>query len=121
VAIVERIEQRVRSGRISVPTKKKGFKGKRKEIDHVEGGYKGRKNQNYHTPSQIANININSPFPTKKPEPQNFQVKNQIENFPKKNYQRVQEQLPPLSLLLNEMYQKLLSIRQAAPEPLTPL
>jgi hypothetical protein len=83
---------------------------KEKKVNHIEDGYKGRKNspQNYHTPSQIANI--------KKPEPQNFQAKSQI-----KNYQRVQEQLPPLPLPLNEMYQKLLSIGHIAPEPLVPL
>jgi hypothetical protein len=47
---------------------KRGFEGKGKEVDHVESGYIGRRNsfQNYHTPSQIANINLNSPFPTKK-------------------------------------------------------
>ena len=82
----------------------------RKEVHHVEDGYMGKTNtsQNYHTPSQIANI--------KKPEPQNFQAKSQMGNF-----QRVQEQLHPLPLPLNEMYQKLLSIGQIAPEPLTPL
>eukprot|EP00258_Populus_trichocarpa_P031831 XP_024447850.1 uncharacterized protein LOC112325480 [Populus trichocarpa] len=104
VVVCERIEQGVKSGRISAPIEKRGFE--RKEVNHVEDGYKGRKNssQNYHTLSQIANI--------KKPEP--FQAKSQIGN-----YQRVQEQLPPLPLPLNEMYQKLLSIGQVAPEPLT--
>ena len=104
LVVCERIEQGVKSGRISAPTEKRGFE--RKEVNHVEDGYKGRKNssQNYHTPSQIANI--------KKPEP--FQAKSQIGN-----YQRVQEQLPPLPLSLNEMYQKLLSIGHVAPEPLT--
>lgn len=108
VIVCERIEQGVKSGRISAPTEKRGFE--RKEVHHVEDGYMGKTNtsQNYHTPSQIANI--------KKPEPQNFQAKSQIGNF-----QRVQEQLPPLPLPLNEMYQKLLSIGQIAPEPLTPL
>ena len=107
VIVCERIEQGVKSGRISAPTEKRGFE--RKEVHHVEDGYMGKNNtsQNYHTPSQIANI--------KKPEPQNFQAKSQIGNF-----QRVQEQLPPLPLPLNEMYQKLLSIGQIAPEPLTP-
>jgi hypothetical protein len=64
VVVCERIEQGVKSGRISAPTKKRFFE--RKEVNHVEDGYKSRKNasQNYHTPSQIANI--------KKPEPQNF-------------------------------------------------
>jgi hypothetical protein len=108
VVVCERIEQGVKSGRISTPTEKRGFE--RKEVHHVEDGYRGRKNssQNYHTPSQIANI--------KKPEPQNFQAKSQFGN-----YQRVQEQLPPLPLPLNEMYQKLLSIGHIAPEPLIPV
>jgi hypothetical protein len=71
VAVCERIEQGVQSGRISAPTEKRGFE--RKEVNHVEDGYKGRKNssQNYNTPSQIANI--------KKHEP--FQAKSQIGNY----------------------------------------
>jgi hypothetical protein len=114
VVVCERIEQGVKSGRISAPIEKRGFE--RKEVNHVGDDYRGRKNtfQNYHTPSQITNIN-SSP-PTKKPEPQNFQAKSQIGN-----YQRVQKQLPPLPLPLNEMYQKLLSIGHIAPEPLAPL
>ena len=97
VVVVERIEKGVKSDRISALTEKRGFKGKRREVDHVEDGCRGRKNQfqNYHTPSQIANINLNSSFPTKKPESLNFQAKSQIENFQKKNYQMVQEQLAP--------------------------
>jgi hypothetical protein len=60
MAVVERIEQGIRTSRIYVPIKRRGFEGKRKEVDHVEGGYKGKKNsfQKYHTPSQIANINL---------------------------------------------------------------
>eukprot|EP00258_Populus_trichocarpa_P037188 XP_024453207.1 uncharacterized protein LOC112326921 [Populus trichocarpa] len=114
VVVCERIEQGVKSGRIMVAPEKRGFE--RKVVDHVRDDYRGRKNtfQNYHTPSQITNIN-SSP-PTKKPEPQNFQAKSQIGN-----YQRVQEQLPLLPLPLNEMYQKLLSIGHVAPEPLAPL
>nr|XP_034903475.1 uncharacterized protein LOC118040612 [Populus alba] len=110
VAVAERIEQGVKSGRISVPTEKRGFEGKMKEVDYDEGGYTGRKNpfQNYHTSPQIANINFNPSFPTRKPE---FQTK----------HQKTQEQLPLLPLPLNEMYQKLLSIGRIAPEPLTPL
>ena len=108
MVVCECIEQGVKSGRIVAPTEKRGFE--RKEVHHVEDDYMGKTNtsRNYHTPSQIANI--------KKPEPQNFQAKSQFGNF-----QRVQEQLPPLPLPLNEMYQKLLSIRQIAPEPLPPL
>jgi hypothetical protein len=109
VAVAERIEQGVKSSRISAPVDKGGFEGKKKEVYYV----KGRKNpfQKYHTPSfspQIANINLNSSFPARKLESQT-------------KHQRIQEQLPPLSLPLNEIYQKLLSIRHVAPEPLTPL
>jgi len=42
VVACERIEQGVKSGRISAPTEKRGFE--RKEVNHVEDGYKGRKN-----------------------------------------------------------------------------
>jgi len=106
MVVCERIEQGVKSERISALTEKRGFE--RKEVNHVEDGYMGRKNssQNYHTPSQIANI--------KKPEP--FQAKSQIDN-----YHKVQEQLPPLPLPLNEMCQKLLSIKHVAPKPATPV
>jgi len=114
VVVCERIEQGVKSGRIYAPIEKRGFE--RKVVDHVGDDYRGRKNtfQNYHTPSQITNINSSPPI--KKTEPQNFQAKSQIGN-----YQRVQEQLPPLSLPLNEMYQKLFNIGHVAPEPLAPL
>ncbi|XP_011046380.1 PREDICTED: uncharacterized protein LOC105141014 [Populus euphratica] len=97
VVVAERIEQGVKSGRISTPRDKRGFEGK--EVDL------------YHTPSfssQIANINLISSFPTRKLEPQT-------------KHQRAHEQLPTLSLPLNEMYQKLLSVGYIAPEPLTPL
>jgi len=53
VAVAERIEQKVKSGRISMSTEKTSFEVRRKEGDHVEGGYMGRKNQfqNYHSTS----------------------------------------------------------------------
>ena len=73
VAVAERIEQGIKSGRISTPTEKKGFSGKRKEIDHIESGYKGRNIQflKYNpSSSQVSNINFNSPFSTKRPENQ---------------------------------------------------
>ena len=96
-----------------MPTQKRSFEGKRKEVDYVESGYRGKKNpfQNYHTPSsspQITNINFNSSCTDRKLEPQT-------------KHQRVQQQQPPLPLPLNEMYQKLLSIGHIAIEPLTPL
>ncbi|XP_073267150.1 uncharacterized protein [Populus alba] len=42
VTIVERIEQAIRMGRMSKPTEKKGFTGKKKDpdVNNVEGGYK---------------------------------------------------------------------------------
>ena len=61
VAVAERIEQGIRSGRILVLVEKNGFKGKRKVVEHFEDDYKGRKNQfqNYHNPSSVfANINL---------------------------------------------------------------
>ena len=69
VAVAERIEQGIRSGRISALVEKKGFKGKRRDF---EDDYKGRNNelQSYHNPSsQIANIN--------------FRAKDPLKNFPK--------------------------------------
>jgi hypothetical protein len=92
------------SGRISAPIEKKGFGVKKREIDHVESSYKSKKGQfqRYNTQSsssQIANTNFNFPIPARKLEPQNHQVKNQAESFPKKNNQRTQEQLPQLPLL----------------------
>ena len=110
VAVVEQIEQGIRSGRISTPAVKKGFEGKRRDFEHFEDDYKGRNNQlqSYHNPSsQIANINLQAKDPPK--------------NFLNRNYQKTQEQLPLLPLPLNEMYKKLVSIKQVLPEPQTPL
>ena len=45
VAVAERIEQRIKNGRISAPIEKKGLVGKKREIDHVETGYRGRNTQ----------------------------------------------------------------------------
>jgi hypothetical protein len=45
VAVAERIEQGVKSGRISAPVEKKGFWVKKREIDHVESSYKSKKSQ----------------------------------------------------------------------------
>jgi hypothetical protein len=75
VAVAERIEQGVKSGRISAPMEKKGFGVKKREIDHVKSSYKSKKGQfqRYNTPSlssQIANTNFNFPIPVRKPEPQ---------------------------------------------------
>jgi hypothetical protein len=39
-----------------VPTKKKRFEGKKKDVDYIEGGYKDKKKHNTLSPlSQIAN------------------------------------------------------------------
>jgi hypothetical protein len=34
--VAECIEQEIRSGRIFIPTKNKGFGGKKKDVDHIE-------------------------------------------------------------------------------------
>ena len=46
VIIIERIEQGIRASRISEPTKKKGFTGRKKdvEVSNVEGEYKVKRN-----------------------------------------------------------------------------
>jgi hypothetical protein len=82
------------NGKSFIPTEKKGFRREKKDVDHIEGGYEGKKNhfQNYNTlslSSQIANVNFNSLFPTKKPETQDNRVKNQTKSLPRKNYQRI--------------------------------
>jgi hypothetical protein len=78
VVIAERIEQWIRAGIISKPTKKKGYTERKRdvEVNNVEEEYKGKWNyqtQSYQTPSsQISNINFDNPFlinqPTKLPE-----------------------------------------------------
>jgi len=56
VVMAKRIEQGIRSDRIFVPTKKKRFEGKKKDVDYIEGGYKDKKNHNtLSNSSQIAN------------------------------------------------------------------
>jgi hypothetical protein len=61
VVVCERIEQGIKSGRISTPIEKRGFK--RKEVNHVGDDYRGRKtsSQSYHTPSQVGDIKNLSP------------------------------------------------------------
>lgn len=98
VNMAERIEQGIRNGRISIPNKNRGFEGKKKDVNHIECGYRAKKNhfQNYSSPnpsSWIANINFNSHFLVKKTETKSNQVNNQAENRPRKNYEITQEQL----------------------------
>jgi hypothetical protein len=69
-----------------VSTKEKRLWKEEKDVDDIKGGYKGKKNHflNYNPlsfSSQIANINFNSSFPTKKPEIQTNQVNNQTKNI----------------------------------------
>jgi len=89
VAMTERTEQGIKSGKIFAPTENRGFGRKKQDVDHIKVGYTSNKNkfQNYNTPSpssQIANINFNFYFPIKKPKTQN----NQAENQSRTNYQR---------------------------------
>ena len=43
VAVAERIERGIRSGRILVPMEKNNFEGERKVVEHFEDDYEGRK------------------------------------------------------------------------------
>ncbi|XP_061947974.1 uncharacterized protein LOC133671268 [Populus nigra] len=125
VVIAERIEQVVRTGRIMDPIEKRGFVGKRKEVEihNVERESRGKKTyqDNYSfktitpTPS-ISNIKFTSPTNTK-----NNLSNNQTNNTyrPRRNFPIDQIELPPLSIPLTEMYQRLLSIGQVASIPLT--
>jgi hypothetical protein len=77
VRIAERIEQGIRSGRIAKPIEKRGFVGKKKEIEvnNLEDSYKGKgKNyQNYQIPtSQITSINFFKPFIPNQPHQTKF-------------------------------------------------
>jgi hypothetical protein len=56
VAVAKRIEQGVKSGRISAPMEKKGFGVKKREIDHIESSYKSKKGQfqRYNTQSSSS-------------------------------------------------------------------
>ncbi|XP_034892100.1 uncharacterized protein [Populus alba] len=127
VTIAERIEQAIRVGRMSEPTEKKGFTGKKdSEVNNVEGVYKGKKTNYHHynfqmPTQQVASVNFTKPFPNNQQSQPNDQQSNQIVNPPRRIFQRTQERLPPLPLPLGEMYSKLLSIGQIAPIPLTPL
>jgi hypothetical protein len=73
VVIAERIEQWIRAGTVLKPAKKKGYTGKKRdvEVNNVEEGYKGKWNyqtQSYQTPSsQISNINFDNPFSVNQP------------------------------------------------------
>jgi hypothetical protein len=66
--VAERIEQGIRSCTSFAPVEKKGFEGKRKDVEHFEDDYTVWKNQfkNYHNPSsQLANINLLAKDPPK--------------------------------------------------------
>ena len=78
VRIAERIEQGIRSGRIAEPIEKKGFFGKKKEIEvnNLEGRYQG-KGKNYQTPtSQITSINFSKPSVPNQPHQMKFLANN---------------------------------------------
>jgi len=125
VRIAERIEQGIRSGRIAEPIEKRGFVGKKKEIEvnNLEDSYKGRgKNyQNYQTPtSQITSINFSKPSVPNQSHQTKFPTNSQ-NNYQRRDNRQLEEQLPPLPITLKELYAKLLSIGQIAPLPLPPM
>jgi len=124
VRIAERIEQGIRSERIAEPIEKKGFVGKKKEIEvnNLEGRYqgKGKNYQNYQTPtSQITSINFSKPSVLNQPHQIKFSANNQ-NIYQRRDNRQPKEQLPPLPMTLKELYAKLLSIGQIAPIPPPP-
>ena len=125
VRIAERIEQGIRSGRIMEPAEKRGFIGKRKEVEvnNLEDRYKGKEKnyKSYQTPTpQTTNINFSKPTSPNQPFYQKFPAHNQ-NNFQRRDYQQPEEQLPPLPMTLKELYAQLLNIGHIAPLPLPPL
>jgi len=122
VRIAERIEQGIRSGRITEPIEKRGFIGKKKEneVNNLEGGYKGR-SKNYQTPTtQVTSINFAKPSIPNQPNQTKFPANNQS-NYQRRDNRPSEEQLPPLPITLKELYAKLLSIGQIAPLPVPPM
>jgi len=76
VVIAERIEQAIRMGRITNPSEKRGFVGRKKEADihNVEGEGKGRKD-NFRplmTIPPTSNINFTSPYQKNQTNTQNI-------------------------------------------------
>ena len=127
VFIAKRIEHAIRAGIIVDPIEKRGFVGRKKELEihNVERGGRGRKvyQDNYNfktvtpTPS-ISNIKFASPThnqnnPTNNPNNNTYR--------PRRNFSEEQVQLLPLPLTLAEMHKRLLSIGQIALVPLPPL
>jgi len=52
VTMAKCIEQGIRMIKFLCPLRKKGFRRKKKDVDHIKGGYKGKKNHflNYNPP-----------------------------------------------------------------------
>ncbi|XP_034903465.1 uncharacterized protein [Populus alba] len=118
VRIAERIEQGIRSGRIAEPLEKRGFIGKKKEIEvnNLE-----RRSKNYQIPTpRVTNINFSKPPTPNQPNQMKFPANNH-NNYQRKDKQPSEEQLPPLPITLKELYAKLLSIGQIAPLPIPPM
>jgi hypothetical protein len=132
VVIAERIEQAVQMGRITNPSEKRGFIGRRKEaeIHNIGDESKERKKtyqDNYNfkpfiPTSSVSNLNFASPFPGNQTNTQN-NLNNPANNtfHPRRNFPPDQEQLLPLPMPLTEMYQRLLSISQVVSVSLIPL
>ncbi|XP_034932830.1 uncharacterized protein [Populus alba] len=118
VRIAERIEQGIRSGRIAEPLEKRGFIGRKKEIEvnNLE-----RRSKNYQIPTpRVTSINFSKPPTPNQPNPVKFPANNH-HNYQRKDKQLSEEQLPPLPITLKELYAKLLSIGQIAPLPIPPM
>jgi hypothetical protein len=125
VIIAEQIEQAIRIGRITDPSEKRGFIGRKKEVDvhNVEGEGKGRKHnvRPLMTIPPTSNINFISPYLKSQTNTQNISYRQNNTFHPCRSFSANQEELPPLPIPLSEMYQRLLNIGQVTPVPLTPL
>ena len=107
------------------PVEKKGFVGKKKEVEinNLEDRYKGKEEnyRSYQAPiPRITNINFAKPPAPNQPFHTKFLAHNQ-NNFQRRGYQQPEEQLPPLPITLKELYVQLLNIGHIAPLPVPPL
>jgi hypothetical protein len=75
VAVAERIEQGVKSGRISAPVEKKGFGVKKREINHVESSYKSMKANSKDITLHLFHPKLPTLISTSRSQPENLNSK----------------------------------------------
>jgi len=75
VAVAERIEQGVKSGRISAPMEKKGFGVKKREIDMSKIAIKARKANSKDITLHLFHPKLPTPISTSRSQPENLNPK----------------------------------------------